>query len=59
MSDDDLTDYRLLTGVNDVAFCKRVSAELAKGYVLYGSPACTFDSNTNCMLVAQAIIRPT
>ncbi|MGL5828134.1 MAG: DUF1737 domain-containing protein, partial [Angustibacter sp.] len=30
--------YRLLTGTDDRAFCERVSAALAEGYVLYGDP---------------------
>jgi hypothetical protein len=50
--------YRLLTGVDNAEFCERVSRELEKGYVLYGSPACTFNPDTGEMLVAQAIIRP-
>ncbi|MBL4690907.1 MAG: DUF1737 domain-containing protein [Rhodospirillales bacterium] len=60
MSDTDaeLPKYRLLTGIDDAAFCKRVSAELEKGYVLYGSPACTINPETGEMRVAQAIIRP-
>lgn len=50
--------YRLLTGVDDHAFCLRVSEALAEGYVLYGSPACTYDPEQGRMLVAQAVIRP-
>jgi hypothetical protein len=57
-SDADLPTYRLLTGVDDTAFCRRVSAELAKGYVLYGSPTCAIHPETGQMRVAQAIIRP-
>ena len=41
--------YRLLTGPDDHAFCERVSEALAEGYVLYGSPAITFDGdNAHC-----------
>ncbi len=58
MQDNSPPRYRLLTGIDDDAFCKRVSGELDKGYVLYGSPACTFDANTGQMRVAQAIILP-
>lgn len=50
--------YRLLSGEDTHAFCVRVSNALAEGYVLYGSPAATFDPNTNRMLVAQAVVRP-
>lgn len=31
--------YRLLTGPDDTAFCKRVSEALAQGYALHGSPS--------------------
>lgn len=58
MSDENLPDYRLLTGPDDAEFCHRVSGELKKGYVLYGSPSCTFNPDTGRMLVAQAIVRP-
>ena len=33
--------YRLFTGPDDRAFCERVSAALAEGYVLHGGPAVT------------------
>jgi hypothetical protein len=46
--------YRLLTGKDDDAFCKRVSEALAQGYQLYGSPAATF--NGEDVVVAQAVI---
>jgi len=58
MSEDKPLPYRLLTGVDDDAFCKRVGEALTKGYVLYGSPSCTFNSDTNRMMVAQAVILP-
>ena len=38
---DGLPRYRILTGVDDDAFCHRVSEALELGYVLYGSPALT------------------
>jgi hypothetical protein len=50
--------YRLLTGKDTHEFCVRVSEALAEGYVLYGSPAATYDANTDRMMVAQAVIRP-
>lgn len=50
--------YRLLTGEDTHEFCVRVSNALAEGYILYGTPAATFDPATNRMLVAQAVIRP-
>ena len=53
---DNLPVYRLLTGPDDAAFCRRVSDALAMGYVLYGSPAATFNGQT--VIVAQAIVWP-
>lgn len=46
--------YRLLTGPDDDAFCRRVSETLALGYRLHGSPAATFDGAR--VIVAQALI---
>jgi len=48
--------YRLLTGPDDDKFCRRVSEALALGYVLYGSPAATFDGSS--VIVAQALVWP-
>lgn len=48
--------YRLLTGPDDRSFCERISAALAEGYQLYGSPAATFDGER--VIVAQAVILP-
>jgi hypothetical protein len=36
-----LPRYRVLTGLDDDAFCRRVSEAIELGYVLYGSPALT------------------
>jgi hypothetical protein len=54
---EELPKYRVLTGADDAAFCRRVSAALDLGYRLYGSPAATFDGKS--VVVAQAIIWPT
>ena len=51
-----LPTYRILTGPDDAAFCNRVSEALAMGYLLYGSPAATF--NGTHVIVAQAIVWP-
>jgi hypothetical protein len=51
-----LPSYRLLTGPDDDAFCRRVSEALELGYQLYGSPAATFDGER--VIVAQAILWP-
>ena len=48
--------YRLITGADDRSFCERISAALAEGYVLHGSPAVTFNGLT--AIVAQAVILP-
>ena len=53
---DDLPRYRLLTGPDDAAFCRRVSQALAQGWQLYGSPAATF--NGTQVIVAQAVLWP-
>jgi hypothetical protein len=53
---DGLPTYRLLTGPDDAAFCRRVSEALAIGYKLYGSPSATFDGKD--VIVAQVIIWP-
>jgi hypothetical protein len=48
--------YRVLTGPDDRAFCERVSAALADGYMLHGGPAVTF--NGERVIVAQAVVLP-
>lgn len=52
----DLPIYRLLTGPDDSAFCRRVSEALALGYQLHGSPAATY--NGKQVIVCQAIVWP-
>ena len=52
-----LPTYRVLTGPDDAAFCRRVSEAVALGYKLYGSPAVTV--NGGSVILAQAIIWPT
>jgi hypothetical protein len=53
---DGLPRYRVLTGPDDDAFCHRVSAALALGYVPYGGPAVT--ANGGVVIVAQALLWP-
>ncbi|MEM7430041.1 MAG: DUF1737 domain-containing protein [Pseudomonadota bacterium] len=53
---EDKPSYRLLTGPDDHAFCVRVSKALEDGYVLYGSPALTWNGET--CIAAQAVILP-
>ena len=47
--------YRLLTGPDDAEFCKRVSAALEIGYVLYGPPTMTYDTEHKRVIVGQAV----
>lgn len=46
--------YRLLTGVDDSAFCQKVSDALDSGYELYGSPSVTFNGKN--VIAAQAVV---
>ena len=52
----DLPIYRVLTGPDNAAFCRRVSEALELGYQLHGSPAVTF--NGSDVIVAQAVLWP-
>jgi len=49
--------YRLLTGDDTSAFCHKVTDALAKGWVLYGDPAYSFDATTGKMRCAQAVFK--
>jgi hypothetical protein len=51
---DDLPRYRVFTGPDDAAFCRRVSAALSLGYELHGGPALAFDGQQ--IIVAQAVL---
>ena len=51
------TLYRLLTGPDDAAFCHKVSAALADGWLLHGAPAYAFDAGEGRMMCAQAVIK--
>jgi hypothetical protein len=48
--------YRLITGPDDAAFCRRVSDLLDDGYELYGGPAIT--AGEGGAIVAQALVLP-
>ncbi|WP_426997286.1 DUF1737 domain-containing protein [Pseudarthrobacter sp. N5] len=48
--------YRLISGPDTREFCERISAALAEGYVLHGSPAAAF--NGTSVIVAQAVVLP-
>ena len=52
----DLPRYRVLSGPDDAAFCRRVSDALDLGYRLHSGPAATF--NGESVILAQALIWP-
>jgi hypothetical protein len=47
--------YRYLTGVDDAAFCLRVTTALNLGWQLYGAPTMTFNG-TN-VIVGQVVTK--
>ena len=47
--------YKFLTGVDDSAFCQKVSDHIEAGYELYGSPSITVKGNQ--IWVGQAVTR--
>ena len=49
--------YRLLTEDDTAAFCHKVSAALAAGWELYGSPSYAFDHANGGMRCAQAVTK--
>lgn len=51
------TIYRFLSEEDTSAFCHKVSAALAAGWSLYGSPTQTFDASTGTMRCGQAVIK--
>ena len=49
--------YRLLSGTDDAAFCKRVSQALNQGWELHGSPTVSYDPDNRRTICAQAIVK--
>ena len=49
--------YRILTGGDDAAFCKKVSEALNKGWELSGSPSLTFDTAAGKVVCGQAVVK--
>lgn len=49
--------YRYLTGPDDTAFCKRVSAALNKGWQLAGPATLTFDPVKGRVICGQPIAK--
>lgn len=48
--------YRFITGPDDAEFCRRISALLDDGYILYGQPTLTYDGST--VIAGQALVWP-
>ena len=49
--------YRFLTGLDDAAFCHRVTDALNKGWSLHGSPSLAFNVATGQMQAGQAVVK--
>ena len=49
--------YRLLTGKDDSSFCHKVTAALAAGWQLQGSPTLTFNAATGETVCGQAVTK--
>lgn len=49
--------YRFLTGLDDAAFCHKVTAALNKGWQLHGSPTYAYDAQTQTMKAGQAVVK--
>lgn len=49
--------YRFLTADDTSAFCHKVTAALAKGWVLYGDPTYAHDATTGVMRCGQAVVK--
>jgi hypothetical protein len=49
--------YRYLTGADDATFCHRVTAELNKGWQLYGQPTLTYDPERKRVICGQVIVK--
>lgn len=49
--------YRFLSDDDTAAFCHRVSAALAKGWVLHGGPTYAFDPVRGVMRCGQAVVK--
>lgn len=49
--------YRYLTGPDDASFCHRVTAELNKGWQLYGQPTLAYDTEKKRVICGQAIVK--
>ncbi len=49
--------YRILTGGDDAAFCKKVSEALNNGWELHGPPSLTYNNSRNFVVCGQAVVK--
>lgn len=49
--------YRFLTEDDTAAFCHKVTAALAQGWILYGPPSYAFDAVRGVMRCGQAVTK--
>ncbi len=49
--------YRLLTAEDGSIFCHKVTAALAKGWVLFGQPTMTYDASRCIVICGQAVTK--
>ncbi|RCL02024.1 MAG: hypothetical protein JSC189_000833 [Candidatus Tokpelaia sp. JSC189] len=49
--------YRFLTGLDNAAFCHKVTDALNKGWQLYGSPCYSINTTTGITQCGQAVIK--
>jgi hypothetical protein len=49
--------YRYLTGLDDSAFCHKVTAALNKGWLLQGPSSLTFDPVQGRIVCGQAVMK--
>jgi len=49
--------YRFLSEDDTSAFCHKVSAALAKGWVLHGPPTYAYDAGRGVMRCGQAVVK--
>lgn len=51
------TAYRMLTGPDDAAFCRRVTEALIAGWRLHGAASLTYDAAAGRVMCGQAIVK--
>ena len=49
--------FRFLSDDDTSAFCHKVSAALAKGWMLHGGPVYAFDASRGAMRCGQAVVK--